>query len=134
MSSLLPPAQQREDQPEAVCHAMHYTAVFGTIEQFAPAVWPLAVDQNVPYAGRVTVVADESAGTGNLAADLFPASTPSVDWYHATPHLADAAPRRTHPLKDLLIKDEAWNIIAALHQADLAHHAAYFEAHRSRIV
>ncbi len=111
MSSLLSPAQQREDPPEAVCHAMRYTAVLGTVEQFASTVWPLAVDQNIPCTGRVSVVADGAAGIGNLAADLCPASTQSVDWYHATLHLADAAPRRTHPLKDLLTKDQVWNII-----------------------
>jgi hypothetical protein len=142
VSSLLPPAQQSEDKPDAVCQAMHYTAVLGTVEQFAPALWHLAVDQNVPYAG---LVADGAAWIWNLADDLFPCSTPIVDWYHATQHLAAAAQARfptdaetaqcwTNQLKDMLIKDEVWKIIAALHEVSLSHYAAYFEDHRYRML
>ena len=145
VSSVRPAAQQREDQPEAICHAMQYTAVLGTVAQFAPALWQLAVDQQVPYAGQVAVVADGAAWIWNLADDLFPCSTQIVDWYHATQHLAaaaqarfpsdaEAAHRWTTQLKDLLIKDEVWKIIAALHEVGLAHHAAYFEEHRYRLL
>jgi hypothetical protein len=145
VSTLLPPEQQGEQQPDAVCQDMHYTAVLGSVEQFAPALWALAVQQQVPYAGHVAVTADGAAWIWTLAADLFPCSTQIVDWYHATQHLAEAAQAR-YPtdsqaaqtwltlLKMYLIKDEVWRIIAALHQAGLAPHAAYFEEHRYRML
>ncbi|MEP7284906.1 MAG: hypothetical protein ABI947_03965 [Chloroflexota bacterium] len=58
VSRLLPPDQQTETQPDAVCQDMQYTAVLGTVEQFSPALWALAVEQNVPHAGQVAVTAD----------------------------------------------------------------------------
>lgn len=145
VSTLLPPQQQTEAQTDAVCHDLHYTAVLGSVEQFAPALWALAVEQNVPYAGHVAVTADGAPWIWNLTADLFPCSTQIVDWYHASQHLNEAAQARyptdaqatqrwTQQLKDFLIKDEVWKIIAALHEAGLPQHAAYFEEHRYRML
>lgn len=145
VSRLLPPDQQTETQPDAVCQDMQYTAVLGTVEHFAPALWALAVEQNVPYAGQVAVTADGAPWIWNLTADLFPCSTQIVDWYHATQHLAAAAQARyptdaqaaqrwTDLLKAYLIKDEVWRIIVALHAVGLAQHAAYFEEHRYRML
>src|SRR5207249_3142178 len=75
ISTLLPPAQQTETQADAVCQDSHYTAVLGSVEQFAPALWALAVEQHVPYAGHVAVTADGAPWIWNLTADLFPCST-----------------------------------------------------------
>jgi hypothetical protein len=145
VSTLLPPEQQHEKQPDAVCQDMHYTAVLGSVEQFAPALWALAVQQQVPYAGQVAVTADGAPWIWTLAADLFPCSTQIVDWYHAVQHLAKAAQMRyptdpqtaqtwTAQLKELLTKDEVWKIIAALRQAGLSQAAAYFEEHQYRML
>lgn len=94
VSTLLPPDQQSEKQPDTVCQDMHYTAVLGSVEQFAPALWALAVQQQVPYAGHVAVTADGTPWIWTLAADLFPCSTQIVDWFHAIQHLAEAAQLR----------------------------------------
>jgi hypothetical protein len=145
VSTLLPPEQQDEKQPDAVCQEMHYTAVLGSVEQFAPALWALAVQQQVPYAGQVAVTADGAPWIWTLAADLFPCSIQIVDWFHAVQHLAEAAQLRyptdpqaaqtwTTQLKELLIKDEVWKIIAALRQAGLSQAAAYFEEHQYRML
>lgn len=141
VSSLLPPQAQVEDAAKAISHDLHYTAVIGSVEQFAPALWALAVEHLVPYAAHVAVTADGAAWIWNLTADLFPCSTQIVDWYHATQLLAAAANDRfpsaaaaarawTEQLKDWLSVDEVWKIINALHAASLTQHAPYFEAHR----
>ncbi|MHB8629762.1 MAG: hypothetical protein ACYDBJ_18970 [Aggregatilineales bacterium] len=145
VSSLLPPQQQSDTQADAVCDDLHYTAVLGTVEQFAPALWALAVEQRVPYAGHVAVTADGAAWLWTLNAHLFPSSTQIVDWYHATEHLADAAKARypndadatlrwTAELKEYLIKDDVWRIIALFHQLSLDTHATYFETNRHRML
>jgi hypothetical protein len=145
ISTLLPPAQQTETQADAVCQDSHYTAVLGSVEQFAPALWALAVEQHVPYAGHVAVTADGAPWIWNLTADLFPCSTQIVDWYHATQHLAEAAQARyptdaqaaqtwLSQLKSYLIKDEVWRVIAALRQLGLAPYATYFEEHQYRML
>ena len=145
VSTLLPPEAQTETQTAPVCQDMQYTAVLGSVEQFAPAVWALAVEQQVPYAGHVAVTADGAAWIWTLVADLFPCSAQIVDWYHATNHLADAvqtryptdtaaAQRWMTQLKEQLIKDEVWKIIGALHEAGLPQHAAYFEEHQYRML
>lgn len=145
VSSLLPPEQQTETQSDAVCQDLHYVAGLGSVEHFAPALWALAVEQQVPYAGHVAVTADGAPWIWNLAADLFPCSNQIVDWYHAVQHLADAAQARyptdpqaaqtwTAQLKELLIKDEVWKVIAALRQAGLSQAAAYFEEHQYRML
>lgn len=70
---------------------MAYTAVLGAVERFAPALWALAVAQQVPQAADSSVSADGAEWIWNLAANLFPDSIQIVDWYHATQHLASAA-------------------------------------------
>jgi hypothetical protein len=145
VSSLLPPEQQAEASEEPVNYDLHYVAVLGGVEQFAVALWALAVSHCVPYAGHLAVTADGAPWIWNLSADLFPYSTQIVDWYHATQHLAQAA-QALYPsdssaaqgwlqhAKASLVKDEVWKIIAALHQAALPAHAAYFEEHRYRML
>jgi hypothetical protein len=145
VSTVLAPQDQSDTQSDAVCEDQHYTAVLGTVEDFAPALWALAVEQRVPYAGHVAVTADGAGWIWTLAADLFPCSTQIVDWFHATEHLADAAKARypsdadaalrwTAELKDYLIKDEVWRIIALFHKLGLDAYATYFETHRYRML
>jgi hypothetical protein len=73
---------------------LHYTAVVGSHQTFATALWQLAVDQQIPYAGHVAVTADGATWIWRLAADLFPCSTQIIDWYHAAQHLNDLAQAR----------------------------------------
>src|SRR5689334_20465695 len=70
---------------------IRYQAVLGGVEEFAPAMWALAVDRQVPQAADTAVVADGADWIWNLADDLFPDSVQIVDWYHATEHIAAAA-------------------------------------------
>jgi hypothetical protein len=68
-----------------------YRAVLGSVDEFAPALWALAVERQVPQAGEVATVADGADWIWNLVADLFPDSVQIVDWYHAAEYLAHAA-------------------------------------------
>lgn len=79
------------DQVQGV--KMAYRAVLGEVKEFAPALWALAVERQVPQAAEVTVTADGAPWIWTLVADLFPDSTQIVDWYHATEYLARAAER-----------------------------------------
>jgi hypothetical protein len=130
------------DQPCA--QQSRYTAVLGDVEQFGPALWAVAVQHALPSAARSSVTADGAEWIWNLAADLFPDSTQIVDWYHATQHLAQAAPalfpedaaraeawyRQMHTP---LFHGEIWKITRPLQQADLSDHARYFEHHQRRM-
>jgi hypothetical protein len=84
-----PTTRELVEQPYAVNTA--YTAVLGSAEQFAPALWKLAVRTAVPQAADSSVTADGTEWIWNLAADFFPDSVQIVDWYHACEHLAGAA-------------------------------------------
>jgi len=143
--SLLEPAFQDEREAAPVCHDLHYTAVLGGVEQFSPALWALAVQNAIPYAGYVAVTADGAPWIWNLSADLFPTSTQIVDYYHAAQHLAAAAQARfptdalaakrwTDQLKTFLLKDEVWKIIDALSGEALDDFVAYFDEHRYRML
>jgi hypothetical protein len=123
---------------------LHYTAVLGNPETFAAALWQLAVDQHVPYAGHVAVTADGAPWIWRLAADLFPCSTQILDWYHAVQHLHDLAQARfpAEPaqaqswfmtLKRHLWSGECWQVIQQAQQAGLAAQVAYFEQHQRRM-
>jgi hypothetical protein len=121
-----------------------YTAVLGEVERFAPALWHLAVEADVPTAARSSVTADGAAWIWNLAADYFPDSEQIVDWYHATEHLADAA-HALHPddadkakawykrWQTPLFEGEAWRLAQTLARADLPDQAQYFENHKRRM-
>ena len=78
---------------------MVYTAVLGSVSQFAPALWALAVRSNVPQAAQSSVTADGAEWIWALVPDYFPDSVQIVDWFHATQHLADAA-RALYPADD----------------------------------
>lgn len=121
-----------------------YTAVLGDAAQFAPALWKLAVDKDVPRAARSSVTADGAAWIWNLVADYFPDSVQIVDWYHADEHLALAAQalypddeaqarRWRHQMHTPLYLGEAWRIAQNLHHAQLSDHAHYFHTHQRRM-
>lgn len=127
-------------------HLKHltYTAVLGDVTAFHRALWALAVQRDVPYAGEVVVTADGAAWIWRLAADLFPCSVQIVDWYHARQHLAqaaaarypaDAAGARTwyHQMSEHLFLGQTWVIVADLHAHDLAEQARYFHIHQRRM-
>ena len=121
-----------------------YTAVLGDVAAFRPALWALAVQRAVPYAGDVAVIADGATWIWRLAADLFPCSVQIVDWYHARQHLAQAATARYpndekqartwyEQMSEHLFMGRIGCIVADLQQHDLADHAAYFHTHQRRM-
>lgn len=69
----------RELTPRAHGVHMAYTAVLGSAEAFAPALWALAVQRGVPRAAECSVPADGAEWIWNLVADWFPDSIQSVD-------------------------------------------------------
>jgi hypothetical protein len=125
-------------------HDLHYTAVLGNPDDFATALWQLAVDQRVPYAGQVAVTADGAAWIWRLTADLFPCSTQIIDWYHAMQHLKSLAQARfpdesqqaqtwLNTLKQQLWAGECWQVIEQARAAGLTAQVAYFEQHQYRM-
>lgn len=132
------------EQPVIHLTDLDYTAVIGNVQAFAPAYWALAVQHDVPYAGRTAVTADGAPWIWRLCADLFPCSTQIVDWYHARQQLAQAATAR-HPhceqaakhwfeqMSQPLFDGEIWKIIADLQAHDCAANATYFTTHQRRM-
>jgi hypothetical protein len=121
---------------------VHYTACVGVVDTFAPRLWRLAVQQQVPCAGQVVVTADGAGWIWRLSADFFPCSTQIVDWYHAVqqaaalaqarfPHDPEAAQSWHNTLKQYLWQGESWKVIAEAQAANLS--ASYFTTHRHRM-
>jgi hypothetical protein len=130
------------EQPHAL--NMTYTAVLGSVEEFAPALWHLAVEHQLPQAFTSSVTADGAEWIWNLAADYFPDSTQIVDWFHACQHLADAAsalfpndPDKARQWydrrRDDLYQGQIHHITLRLEQAGLSDHARYFYHHQRRM-
>ena len=133
-----------EDQVPGVNLA--YRAVLGTVNEFAPALWALAVERQVPQAADVAVVADGAdwIWTRSVTEDLFPDAVQIVDWYHATEHLAVAA-EALHPTdtvaaqtwqktrRDDLFLGDTHKLIEPLERAGLTTQAAYFRKHTRRM-
>jgi hypothetical protein len=129
-----------------VPHGVHigYTAVLGSPSDFAPALWRLAVDHDLPDADDSSVTSDGAEWIWNLAEDLFPDSVQIVDWCHACQHLADAS-RALFPdqsdkaqhwyahAQTTLFQAGAWAIAAHLEAAQLPDHAHYFRTHQRRM-
>jgi hypothetical protein len=123
---------------------MTYRAVLGSVDEFAPALWALAVEQQVPQAADVAVTADGADWIWNLADDLFPESVQIVDWYHATQYLAQAA-EALHPndaataqrwqqaRRDDLYWGHTHKLIEPLEHAGLTTQADYFRKHTRRM-
>jgi hypothetical protein len=121
-----------------------YAAVLGPVERFAPALWAVAVQHQVPQAASSSVTADGAEWIWNLAADYFPDSVQIVDWYHACEHLAGAASalhsddeqaaRRWYSQqRHALFKGSIHHITRPLDQAGLADHSRYFHKHKRRM-
>jgi hypothetical protein len=129
-----PPAVRLKD--------MEYCAVIGDVKTFEPALWALAVKQDVPYAGRLAVVADGAAWIWRLVVDLFPVCSQIVDYYHAQQQLAQAS-HKLYPdddvaaqawfksRRDALYRGEIFKIIADLQQRQQS--ASYFMNHQRRM-
>lgn len=121
-----------------------YRAVLGTVNEFAPAMWGLAVERQVPQAAEVAVVADGADWIWNLATDLFPDAVQIVDWYHANEHLAAAAEAlqpadadaargwREARQADLFL-GQTHKLIEPLDRAGLTTQAEYFRKHTRRM-
>jgi hypothetical protein len=123
---------------------MAYRAVLGTVDEFAPALWALAVERQVPQAANVSVTADGADWIWNLADDYFPDSVQIVDWYHATAYLAqaaealypndpDAAQRWRQARRDDLYLGQTHKLIEPLARAGLSAQAEYFCKHTRRM-
>lgn len=137
-----PQTQELVEQAHA-CQ-VSYTAVLGSVTDFAPALWQLAFEQQVPRAFYSSVTADGAEWIWNLAADYFPDSVQIVDWYHACQHLAQAA-AALHPDDDdaaqrwflqrqnHLFKGQIHLITQPLDRAGLPDRAHYFHTHKRRM-
>jgi hypothetical protein len=139
-----PQTQQLDEMAHGV--NVHYTAVLGTKDDFTPALWRLAVQQQLPTARNRSTVGDGALWIWDVAEDVCPDGTQVVDWFHATQHLSDAAhalypnpddaAKRQHWLKtykDHLYMGRIHKIIAALHKRGCADLALYFERHQRRM-
>jgi len=139
-----PQPQQLDEMAHGV--NVHYTAVLGSKEEFAPALWHLAVKHDLPTAKERVVVGDGALWIWNLAEDVAPDGRQIVDWFHAVQHLAEAATvfypneddtqkraRWLKRYKDHLYMGRIHKIIAALHRRDRADLALYFERHQRRM-
>lgn len=141
IGTLAPPWTLDEEQ-KARSHDLDYTACLGSADAFAPRLWQLAVQQQVPYAAHVAVTADGANWIWRLCADLFPCSTQIVDWYHAAqqavtlaqsrfPDDPEAAERWHTRLRRYLWQGEVWKVIAEAQVAQVA--ASYFASHQHRM-
>lgn len=121
-----------------------YCAVLGSVTDFAPALWALAVDHQIPQAADVAVTADGADWIWNVADDYFPESAQIVDWYHAAQHVAQAATalhptdeaaaqRWQHEQRQALYLGQVDKIMAPLDKAGLTSVSQYFHTHERRM-
>jgi len=73
--------------PFVVDRQRYHAFFFVPPDLFTPHAQPCAVI----LGGHVAVTADGASWMWGVTADLFPLSTPIVDWYHAAQHLDQAA-------------------------------------------
>lgn len=139
-----PQTQQLDEMAHGV--NVNYTAVLGSKDNFKPALWALAVQQDLPTARNRSVVADGALWIWDVAEDVCPDGQQVVDWFHAVEHLSEAA-QALYPNPDDTAKRQRWltthkdhlylgrihQIIAALRQRDRADLALYFEHHQRRM-
>ena len=123
---------------------IRYTAVLGSVDEFRPAMWTLAWEQNLFNATQSSVTADGAEWIWNLTGDFFPDSTQIVDWYHACEHLAAAGhalypddPEKAHRWfnnqRTKLWLGHAESIAQHLDRAGLTKEAGYFHKHQRRM-
>jgi len=134
----------REEVEQAHGVNMAYTAVVGSVDEFAPALWTLAVDHDVPRATDSSVVADGAEWIWKLVPQYFPDSVQVVDWFHACEHLGNAAtalhPENTHAAerwfkqrRNDLFKGDLHKITSQLDNKGLDDHSRYFHKHKRRM-
>lgn len=110
------------DKPSVRLLNPHYTAVLGDVQTFSPALWKLAVEQSVPYAGCLVAVCDGAQWIWRLVTDLFPVCTQILDWYHARQQLSQLiaaclpndeqlAQQSYQQMSDTLFRGQITNII-----------------------
>jgi hypothetical protein len=133
-------------EPVEVARGEHigYCAVLGSVTDFAPALWALAVDHQLPQAADVVVTADGADWIWNVADDYFPESAQIVDWYHAAQHVAQAA-TALHPTDEVaahrwqqeqrqaLYLGQIDKITTPLDKAGLTSVSQYFHTHERRM-
>lgn len=135
-------ADWQATKPTVRLKDMVYRATLGDVKTFEAVLWALAVQYDVPYAGRLVIVADGAPWIWRLVADLFPVCTQIVDYYHAKQHLAQAAhaiyatdeaaaDTLLKRMSDWLFQGEIWKIIAALQHHQQS--ASYFVHHQRRM-
>ena len=121
-----------------------YTAVVGSVDEFAPALWTLAVNHDVPRAANSSVVADGAEWIWKLVPQYFPDTVQVVDWFHACEHLGDAAtalyPDNTSAAerwfkrrRNDLFKGDVHKITLWLDHEGLGDHSRYFHRHKRRM-
>lgn len=139
-----PKTQELDEMAHGV--NIHYTAVLGTKDEFTPALWALAVEQNLPTARKRASVGDGAVWVWNVAEDVCPDGTQIVDWFHAVEHLSEAShalypdekdakkrQRWLRTYKDHLYMGRIHKIIGVLTKRGHAQHATYFERHQRRM-
>lgn len=138
----------RSQELEEMAHGVnvHYTAVLGSKDEFSPALWALALEQDVPTAQQRATVGDGALWVWNVAEAVCPDGAQIVDWFHAVEHLSDAAhilypdekdekkrKRWFKTYKDHLYMGRIHKIIGALTKQDHPELATYFERHQRRM-
>ena len=137
----------REEVEQAHGVNMAYSAVIGSVDEFAPALWALAVEHDVPQSANSTVVADGADWIWNLVPQYFPDSVQVVDWFHACEHLGKAAADVTAVAADATSACERWfkqwrndlfkgnlhKITSWLDREGLEDHSLYFHKHKRRM-
>jgi hypothetical protein len=129
---------------QATAMKVEYAPVLGSVDEFGPALWQLAVKRGVPQAARTSVTADGATWIWNVVADYFPDSEQIVDWYHACQHLAqgatalypkdeDKADRWFREHQTNLFQGEIHTITAPLDEHDLTDCSRYFHTHQRRM-
>lgn len=139
-----PKSQELEEMAHGV--NVHYTAVLGSKDDFTPALWALAVEQDVPTALKRATVGDGALWVWNVAEDVCPDGWQIVDWFHAVEHLSEAAhalypdekdekkrKRWLKTYKDHLYMGHIHKIIGVLHTCGQADLSTYFERHQRRM-
>lgn len=125
---------------------IHYRALLGSKDEFAPQAWALAVKHQLPTAQERVVIGDGAAWIWVLAEELCPEGWQIVDWFHATQHLAQAAqtafPAESESQKRVLwlktLRDHLYfgrlEVLIECLKAQACHESVpYFETHKRRM-
>ena len=138
-----------------LAHALHntYVAHLGEAAAFGQVLWAEAQARHFTQACQTQVLGDGSVWIWNLVKQHFYDSVQTVDWYHATEHLAEAArllegegtpqARKWYKARETrLYEGEAYAIAQELFKAaetkpqvakELSTQAGYFETNQRRM-